>query len=32
VAFFSTNSALNLRKSIIESVIIKKGFSDKAWT
>ena len=31
IAFFSTNSALNLRRSIIESVIIKKGFSDKVW-
>ena len=31
VAFLSTNSALNLRKSLIESVIIKNGFSDKVW-
>ncbi len=31
IAFLSTNSALNLRKSLIESVIIKKGFSDKVW-
>lgn len=32
IAFLSTNSALNLRRSIIESVIIKKGFIDeKVW-
>lgn len=31
VAFYSTNSALNLRKSVIENVIIKKGFTDKPW-
>lgn len=31
IAFLSTNSAFNLRKSIIESVIIKRGFSDKVW-
>lgn len=29
IAFPSTNSALNLRKSIIESVIIKRGYIDK---
>lgn len=29
IAFSSTNSALNLRKSIIESVIIKRGYFDK---
>jgi len=29
VAFPSTNSALNLRKSIIESVVIKNGYADK---
>lgn len=29
IAFFSTNSALNLRKSIIEDIIIKAGYSDK---
>lgn len=32
IAFPSTNSALNLRKSIIESVIIRKGYVDKATT
>ena len=28
-AFLSTNSALNLRKSLIESILIKNGFIDK---
>ena len=29
VSFLATNSSLNLRKSLIEDVIIKKGFYDR---
>ena len=28
-AFLSTNSALNLRKSLIENIVIKNGFIDR---
>ena len=31
IAFTSTNGALNLRRSLIEGVVIKGGYKDETW-